>query len=85
MSAPDRISRDELARALGLHVAGIDRLIRLGLLEPLDPAANEFEVTAVVRLRRVLRLRGDLGVNLVGAAIIVDLVERLDRLERHDS
>jgi hypothetical protein len=39
----------------------------------------------VIRLRRVLRLRGDLGVNLVGAAIIVDLVERLDRLERHDS
>jgi hypothetical protein len=27
------------------------------------------------------RLRSDLGVSLVGAAIIVDLVERLDRLE----
>jgi hypothetical protein len=29
----------------------------------------------------MLRLHGDLGVNLVGAAIIVDLLERLDRLE----
>jgi hypothetical protein len=83
MSASDRISRDELARALGLHPAGLDRLIRLGLLEPVAP--DEFEVTTVVRLRRVLRLRGDLGVNLVGAAIIVDLVEKLDRLGRDRS
>ena len=78
MSAPDRLYRDELARALGLRPSGIERLIQLGLLDP----APEFEVTTVVRLRRVLRLRGDLGVNLVGAAIIVDLVDRLDRLER---
>jgi hypothetical protein len=33
-------------------------------------------------LRRMLRLRRDLGVNLGGAAIIVDLVAQLERLER---
>jgi len=32
------------------------------------------------RLRRMQRLRADLGVNLVGAAIIVDLVERLEQM-----
>jgi len=30
----------------------------------------------------MLRLHDDLGVDLVGAAIITDLVERLDRMER---
>jgi hypothetical protein len=30
----------------------------------------------------MLRLHRDLGVTLVGAAIVVDLLERLDRVER---
>jgi hypothetical protein len=30
----------------------------------------------------MLRLHRDLGVTLVGAAIVVDLLERIDRLER---
>jgi hypothetical protein len=29
----------------------------------------------------MLRLHGDLGVGLIGAAIIVDLLERLERVE----
>ena len=38
------------------------------------------DLAAVAGLRRMQRLRADLGVNLVGAAIIVDLVERLERM-----
>jgi hypothetical protein len=30
----------------------------------------------------MLRLHDDLGVNFIGAAIIADLLERLERLER---
>jgi hypothetical protein len=33
------------------------------------------------RLKRMLRLHNDLGVNLTGVAIIADLLERLDRME----
>ena len=33
------------------------------------------------RLKRMLRLHHDIGVNLTGAAIIIDLLERVDRME----
>jgi len=33
----------------------------------------------------MLRLHRDLGVTLVGAAIVVDLLERIDRLEREQA
>jgi DNA-binding transcriptional MerR regulator len=75
-----RLSAAELAAAAGLSPAMLARLVRLGLLEP-AAGTNEFYSADVLRLRRMLRLRRDLGVNLTGAAIIVDLLERLERLE----
>jgi len=37
---------------------------------------------SVLRLRRMARLRRDLGVNFAGAAVIVDLVDRIEELNR---
>jgi DNA-binding transcriptional MerR regulator len=71
----------ELAAATGIRPALLARLVRLGLVEPVAPGAGEFVASTVSRLRRMLRLRADLGVNLAGAAIIVDLLERLERIE----
>ncbi len=77
------LSAEELARAAGIRAATLARLIGLGLVEPMPnerrPAAPTFSAAAASRLRRMLRLHRDLGVNLTGAAIIVDLVERLER------
>jgi len=76
------LSDEELATVAGLSRARIAGLVRLGLIEPETPDAGRFTASAAIRLRRMLRLRADLGVNLTGAAIIVDLVRRLDRLEQ---
>jgi len=73
------LSLHELAVAAGLNAAHLERLVRLGLVEP--EAGGSFSAATAARLRRMLRLRADLGVNLVGAAIIVDLVQRLERLD----
>jgi len=85
MSAPPPgemwLSREQLAAAVGISPAKLDRLIRLGLVEPSEPGPSEFAAVMAARLRRMLRLHDDLGVDLVGAAIITDLVERLDRME----
>lgn len=82
------LSSDELAAAAGISPATLARLIRLGVVEPPAPVVTErgltallFPAAAAARLRRIRRLHADLGVNFTGAAIIVDLLERLERLE----
>ena len=53
-----------------------------GVIEPLgrEPRAWRFEAVCVRRVSRAQRLRRDLGVNLAGAALAVELLEELDRL-----
>lgn len=75
------LSLDDLATACGLSVVHVKRLVQLGLVEPEPEAPDRFSCATAARLRRMMRLRADLGVNLAGAAIIVDLVERLERLD----
>jgi DNA-binding transcriptional MerR regulator len=77
--AQSRLSTSELADAAGISEQHLTRLVRLGLVEP---EATGFTAATAARLRRMLRLHRDLGVTLVGAAIVVDLLERIDRLER---
>jgi chaperone modulatory protein CbpM len=75
------LSGRELAAAVGITPAGLARLVRLGLVEPTTPEAQTFAAATAPRLRRMLRLHHDLEVSLTAAAIIVDLLERLERLE----
>lgn len=76
-----RLSADELAAAAEISPTMLARLVRLGLIEPAAEGSTEFTAASARRLRRMLRLRRDLGVNLTGAAILVDLLERLEQLE----
>lgn len=76
------ISADALAAAAGISRAALERLVALDLLETTSPGSGEFSPAMAARLRRMVRIHASLGVNLMGAAIIVDLLERLDRLER---
>ena len=59
-------------------------LVEAGVLEPRGaaPEAWAFPASALVRARATARLVNDLGVNLVGAAVILDLVAERARLER---
>lgn len=75
------MSAEELAAAAGISTTMLARLQRLGLVEPVAAGLTEFTAATAARVRRMLRLHRDLGVNLAGAAIIVDLVERMERLE----
>ena len=57
---------------------------REGLIETVDSGTDEpfLPRRAVVQLRRMQRLRRDLRVNFTGAAIILDLVGRIEELNR---
>ena len=72
------LSEEEFARAAGVRVATLVRLVQLGIVER---GPSGFEVVSVRRVRRLLRLRSELAVNLAGAAVILELLERLERLE----
>lgn len=79
--AETRLTAEELSRSLGISRQELEELVGLGLAEPAAPGASEYTAATVVRLQRVRRLHADLEVDFLGAAIIVDLMERLDRLE----
>lgn len=79
------IRLETVADATGASVSLVARLVRAGLLEAVSE--NESDIVllprrAVLRLRKMQRLRRDLGVNFAGASIILDLVERVESLNR---
>lgn len=75
---------DVVAETIGAKRSLVVRLVQHGLIETVDADADEPRLPrrVVVRLRRMQRLRRDLGVNFAGAAIILDLVQRIEQLNR---
>ena len=75
---------DVVAERIGAPRSLVVRLARAGLIETLESEGSEplLPSHVVVQLRRMQRLRRDLGVNFSGAAIILDLVKRVELLNR---
>jgi DNA-binding transcriptional MerR regulator len=77
------INLDELSRLAGLHPEMIVRLVELGLV---DPEVSEpewlFQDTVVPRVWKIIRLHRDLGINWAGIGVVLDLLERIEGLER---
>lgn len=67
-----------------VHPSRVGELIELGWLEPIRTGeeAYLFTLRDVYRLRKLERLRRDLDINAAGGCIIVDLLERIEFLER---
>ena len=63
---------------LDIHPDIISALQELGILEV---TAGFIDIGNVRRLHKIMRLKNFLSVNLQGAAIIVDLLERIEQLE----
>lgn len=80
---PRGLSLAELARAADCHPELAERLARFSVIEPLDSAAPRwrFPLSSVARLRRALRLRSDLGVGAGSLGLVLDLLDRVERLE----
>jgi DNA-binding transcriptional MerR regulator len=78
-----RLTLEALAEAVGLHPGLVERFVAYGLLEPaaVTERVNWFDLTAVRRLRTIRRLREDLGINLAGIAVVLDLLGRIESLK----
>jgi hypothetical protein len=76
--AIDEQALRRLARSSGLTPADVRRYLEL---EAIDVRRERSGLALVVTLRRVRRLRRDLGLSLDAAAIVVRLVERIEELQ----
>src|SRR5512136_581364 len=77
------ITIEELSRLCECHMSVVKRLFSIGLIEPLSSGDSPlFDRSAVVRARKALRLKRDLGLNFDAVALVMELLDRIDDLER---
>ncbi len=74
----------EVCDLCGVHAEAIIEMVEEGIAEPVGRRPLEWRFTGpmVARLQRALRLQAELGVNLAGAALALDLLDELDALRR---
>jgi len=79
----EQLTLDDLATHTGAHPILIERFVEYGLIEPSQRAGAQmfFDVDCIVRVRKIQRLRHDLGTNLPSVAVILDLLDRMRSLE----
>jgi DNA-binding transcriptional MerR regulator len=83
-TAEQRLTIESLASTVNIDPRMLDKLVMYGVVEPvqIDNGVEWFDVAEIARLRMVCRLRGDLGINLPGIAVVLDLLERIEVLQR---
>jgi chaperone modulatory protein CbpM len=74
----------ELSRACGMPAEWILALVDEGVIEPVgdDQTHWHFRGHCLRRVRIVQRLQSDLGINLAGAALALELLEEVEALRQ---
>jgi MerR family transcriptional regulator/heat shock protein HspR len=72
------------ARLVEMHPQTLRYYERAGLLKPIRSSGKIrlYSQREIEHLRKIARLTNELGVNLAGVEIIIDLTERLDNLQK---
>ncbi|MDE5878694.1 MAG: chaperone modulator CbpM [Desulfovibrio sp.] len=75
---------EEFVEVTGVTPEHLQELLALGWIEARLSASEVqmFEDADIYRVRKLERICGDFELPVVGGTIIVDLLERIDRLER---
>ena len=73
---------EQVAVRCGVDIEFVTRLVSHGVVEPLPERPDCFAPEVTLRVLKVVRLQRDLGVNLQGAAVALDLLREIERLER---
>jgi hypothetical protein len=78
------LSLDAFSRATGLHPDLVLRLVALGALEAsgVAPGALTFTPVQIRRAARIARLRDGFALNYAALGLVLDLLDRIDDLER---
>jgi chaperone modulatory protein CbpM len=75
-------SLGDLCEICDLHAEAVIEMVTEGVVAPRGrrPERWRFSGVAVVRVQTALRLQRDLGVNLPGAALALELIEEIEAL-----
>ncbi|MCL4489532.1 MAG: helix-turn-helix transcriptional regulator [Chloroflexi bacterium] len=73
------------ARLVDMHPQTLRYYERAGLLKPTRSSGKIrlYSAREIERLKKISRLTNELGVNLAGVQIIIDLTERMEKLQEH--
>ena len=76
------VSLREMCRGCGLPGEALMAMVEEGLLQPQGPAPAQWRFVArdLERARTALRLQRDLGLNLAGVALALDLLDEVRAL-----
>jgi MerR family transcriptional regulator/heat shock protein HspR/chaperone modulatory protein CbpM len=72
------ISFEQAATITQTSVTVIERFSNLGLIEPVETMLRPQDVT---RIMQIIRLRQDLGLNLIGASMVLDMAQEIAQLK----
>ncbi|MGQ0593528.1 MAG: chaperone modulator CbpM [Gammaproteobacteria bacterium] len=78
----DALSLEEMVEACGADTAWVVELVEVGVLSPegRDEAAWRFGAPDLLRARRLARLARDFEASTEAAALILDLLDEIERL-----
>lgn len=80
----DSLSLADLSQACSVHAEWVVTLVEEGILDPRvdEDAVWRFDGECLKRAIKVRRLEQDLGVNLAGSALIIELLDELELLRK---
>ena len=80
----DLVTLADLCRSCTVETQTVTTLVAEGILDPMggDVEHWRFTVGSLRRVKTVIHLQRDLGINLAGAALALDLLDRIAELER---
>lgn len=80
------ITLEALAAGAGLQPGFVEQLLEAGLITAVDSGSRSqlFHVATVSRVRKIVRLRRTIGINLAGVSVVLDLVDKIEALQREN-
>ena len=80
----DLVTLAELCRSCTVEIETVSLLVTEGILDPVGAELEQwrFSITSLRRVKTVIHLQRDLGVNLAGAALALELMDQIAELKR---